>query len=137
MEYYHSTTAMRWLLCFDAGCICSYKWVEKFRCRLSLPMSLAAMAVEIIVSAVHDQEWLNRSSLVHDSGRASIMRIALLADIHGNLAALEAVLVELERLQPDYVVLDGDLINGAPFSTEVIDLVRTQDWVVVRGNHEF
>jgi hypothetical protein len=33
--------------------------------------------------------------------------------------------------------LDGDLINGAPFSTEVIDLVRSQDWVVVRGNHEF
>ncbi|MCC6458084.1 MAG: metallophosphoesterase [Caldilineaceae bacterium] len=65
------------------------------------------------------------------------MRIALLADIHGNLAALEAVMVELERLQPDYVVVDGDLINAAPFSAEVIDIVRAHDWVVVRGNHEF
>jgi predicted phosphodiesterase len=65
------------------------------------------------------------------------MRIALLADIHGNLPALAAVMVELERLQPDYVVLDGDLINGAPFSAEVIEVVRATDWVVVRGNHEF
>ncbi len=44
------------------------------------------------------------------------MRLAVLADIHGNLPALEAVLAELERLQPDAVVLDGDLINGVPFS---------------------
>lgn len=65
------------------------------------------------------------------------MQIAVLADIHGNLPALEAVLTRLEALQPDYVVLNGDLINGVPFSTEVIDLVRTRGWVVVRGNHEF
>jgi len=65
------------------------------------------------------------------------MRIALLADIHGNLPALEAVLAELDRLQPDQVVVDGDLINGVPFSPEVIDRVRALDWAVVRGNHEF
>lgn len=65
------------------------------------------------------------------------MRIALLADIHGNLAALEATMIELERLQPDYVVVNGDLINAAPYSSEVIDVVRAQDWTVVRGNHEF
>jgi predicted phosphodiesterase len=65
------------------------------------------------------------------------MRIAILADIHGNLAALEAVMAELERLQPDHVVVNGDLINGSPFSAEVIDLICTQDWAVVRGNHEF
>ena len=65
------------------------------------------------------------------------MRIALLADLHGNLPALEAVLAELERLQPDQVVVDGDLINGVPFSAAVIDQVRARDWLVVRGNHEF
>ncbi|MEX1020261.1 MAG: metallophosphoesterase [Litorilinea sp.] len=65
------------------------------------------------------------------------MRIAVLADIHGNLPALQAVVAELERLQPDYVILNGDLINAVPFSPEVIDLVRSQDWAVVRGNHEF
>jgi predicted phosphodiesterase len=65
------------------------------------------------------------------------MRIALLADIHGNLPALSAVMAELERLQPDHVVLDGDLINGAPFSAEVVAVVQRQPWTVVRGNHEF
>ena len=65
------------------------------------------------------------------------MRIALLADVHGNLPALHAVMAELETLQPDHVILDGDLINAVPFSAEVIDLVRVQNWAVVRGNHEF
>jgi predicted phosphodiesterase len=65
------------------------------------------------------------------------MRIALLADIHGNLPALEAVMQQLELLQPDQVVLDGDLINGTPFSRAVVDIVRRQEWAVVRGNHEF
>jgi predicted phosphodiesterase len=60
-----------------------------------------------------------------------------LADIHGNLPALEAVAAELERLQPDAVVVDGDIINAVPFTTQVIDYVRARDWVVVRGNHEF
>ena len=65
------------------------------------------------------------------------MKLAILADIHGNLPALDAVARELERLQPDYVVVNGDLINGVPFSAEVIDRIRTVDWVVIRGNHEF
>lgn len=65
------------------------------------------------------------------------MKIAILADIHGNLPALEAVIAELEHIQPDHVVVNGDLINGIPFSGEVIDRIRALDWVVVRGNHEF
>ncbi len=65
------------------------------------------------------------------------MRLALLADIHGNLPALQAAMTELERLQPDYVLLDGDLINATPFSAQVIDLIRPLGWTVVRGNHEF
>ncbi len=65
------------------------------------------------------------------------MRLAILADIHGNLPALEAVMVEVERHQPDVVVVDGDLINAVPFSSSVVDTIRAQDWLVVRGNHEF
>jgi predicted phosphodiesterase len=65
------------------------------------------------------------------------MRLALLADIHGNLPALEAVLAALEPLQPDHVVVNGDLINVVPFSGPVVDRVRALPWTVVRGNHEF
>lgn len=65
------------------------------------------------------------------------MKLAILADIHGNLPALEAVLAALEQIQPDYVVVNGDLINGAPFSVEVVDRICSLNWVVLRGNHEF
>ena len=60
------------------------------------------------------------------------MKLAILADIHGNLPALDAVARELERLQPDYVVVNGDLINGVPFSAEVIDRIRALGAVSVR-----
>ena len=65
------------------------------------------------------------------------MRLAIIADIHGNLPALEAVMAELERRQPDVVIVDGDLINAVPYSGPVVDVIRAQDWLVVRGNHEF
>ena len=65
------------------------------------------------------------------------MQLAVIADIHGNLPALHAVKAELERLRPDYVVLDGDLINPMPFNNRVVDVVRASNWAVVRGNHEF
>ena len=40
------------------------------------------------------------------------MRIAALYDIHGNLPALDAVLEELEDVQPDLIVLGGDIVSG-------------------------
>ncbi len=40
------------------------------------------------------------------------MRIAALYDIHGNLPALNAVLAELEAVQPDLIVLGGDIVSG-------------------------
>ena len=40
------------------------------------------------------------------------MQIAVLADIHGNLPALEAVAAEIERLRPDRVFVAGDFQNA-------------------------
>ncbi|RIH82892.1 phosphodiesterase [Meiothermus luteus] len=49
------------------------------------------------------------------------MRVAILADIHGNLPALEAVLADLGRVQPEVVVVNGDLVNRGPASREVVE----------------
>lgn len=63
-------------------------------------------------------------------------RFAILADIHGNLPALEAVLRDLETVAPDAVIVNGDVINRGPQSRECLALVRAQGWRVVFGNHE-
>jgi predicted phosphodiesterase len=65
------------------------------------------------------------------------LRLAILADIHGNIFALQAVAAKLEQLQPDAVIVNGDIINAIPFSDQVVDFLRGTDWIVVRGNHEF
>jgi predicted phosphodiesterase len=50
--------------------------------------------------------------------------VAALYDVEGNLPALEAVLAELERVQPDVVLFGGDLFCGAQ-PVEVIDRARS------------
>ncbi|MEM7537610.1 MAG: metallophosphoesterase family protein [Chloroflexota bacterium] len=64
------------------------------------------------------------------------MRLAILADIHGNLPALEAVLEDLQTQSPDAIYLAGDLINRCPWSNEVLAIALDQDWPSIQGNHE-
>lgn len=64
------------------------------------------------------------------------MRIGLLADIHGNLPALEAVLRTLKSTGVDAIVVAGDTIGYGPFPNECIDAVRASTDLVVAGNHE-
>ena len=62
------------------------------------------------------------------------MRIAIVADVHGNLRAFEAVLADLRQVAPDLVVHGGDLAYGGTHPAEVIDRVRALGWPGVRGN---
>jgi predicted phosphodiesterase len=64
------------------------------------------------------------------------MRIAVFADIHGNLAALDAVLAELGPLKPDRVVVLGDVVDGAPDSIACWRKVTGLGVPLLRGNHE-
>ena len=55
--------------------------------------------------------------------------------MHGNLPALEAALAEIEREDPDVVLVGGD-VSAGPFPAETLELLRTGgDGVVwIRGN---
>jgi putative phosphoesterase len=65
------------------------------------------------------------------------MRIAVLADIHGNLLALEAVLADLDSHAPDLVVNLGDHFSGPLQAAFTADLLLAQrHWVHIRGNHD-
>lgn len=62
------------------------------------------------------------------------MRVAVLADIHGNLPALEAVLADADVQGAERFVVLGDLADRGPFPAEVLALVRERASAVVRGN---
>jgi predicted phosphodiesterase len=62
------------------------------------------------------------------------MRIAVVSDIHGNLAALEAVIADLRVAAPDKVFHGGDLADGGAHPVEVVDTIRGLGWPGVLGN---
>lgn len=62
---------------------------------------------------------------------AKTPRIAIVSDIHGNFEALKALPNHFDEL---WVL--GDLVNYGPQPAEVIEFVRKQATLVVRGNHD-
>jgi len=70
-------------------------------------------------------------------GRAvTRVRYGILADVHGNLHALRAVLSELERVGVDRILFAGDLVGYGPQPNECVELVAGLDAVCVAGNHD-
>ncbi len=64
------------------------------------------------------------------------MRIAALADAHGNLLALEAVLADLRAQAPDLVVNLGDLVSGPFDPAGSADAQIALGCPTLAGNHE-
>jgi predicted phosphodiesterase len=63
------------------------------------------------------------------------VRVAALYDVHGNLPALEAVLVEIEREGVDEVVAGGDVVWG-PQQAECVTRLRAAGAHFLAGNCE-
>lgn len=63
------------------------------------------------------------------------MRLAILADIHGNLPALEAAIKDIEQNAVDGLIVAGDMVVG-PHSVEVVARLRQLDARMIRGNNE-
>lgn len=64
-----------------------------------------------------------------------LMKIAALYDIHGNLPALNAVLEELKEIQPDIIVVGGDILSG-PMPAQTLERLFQLGGQVrfIRGN---
>ncbi|MFS0636203.1 metallophosphoesterase family protein [Mesobacillus foraminis] len=62
------------------------------------------------------------------------MKIAFISDIHGNAVALDAVLENLKRNLVDKVYVLGDLCYRGPEPKRSLDLVRSLDTDVIKGN---
>lgn len=64
------------------------------------------------------------------------MLIAVLADIHGDLAALRAVMADAEANGAERLLVLGDIVGGGDESADCINALRDSDAIVVMGNHE-
>lgn len=64
------------------------------------------------------------------------MRTAVLSDVHGNMDALQRVLEDIDRVQPDSVYSLGDNIGYGPEPEGVIQTLRALRIPSVLGNHE-
>jgi putative phosphoesterase len=64
-------------------------------------------------------------------------KVAVLSDVHGNVAALEAVRKAIKREKPDVVAIGGDLVMNGPEPGAAIDAIRAMEAdgaIVVQGN---
>ncbi len=63
------------------------------------------------------------------------MRVAIIADIHGNQIALEAVLQDLAQQEEiDHIVIAGDLCLNGPCPGEVLETLQSIRCFVIQGN---
>jgi len=64
------------------------------------------------------------------------MRIACLADIHGNIHALEPILEQVENTQYDALICCGDMVGYGAFPNEVVEFLRAEGFQMLMGNCE-
>jgi len=64
------------------------------------------------------------------------MKIAFVADIHGNLPALEAVERDLASCAPAQIYCLGDVVGYGAEPWECLQHVRERGWGMLLGNHE-
>lgn len=64
------------------------------------------------------------------------MRIAIFGDVHGNIAALDAVLADIAAQAADRTYCLGDLVGYAAFPNEVTERIRRERIPTVMGNYD-
>ena len=63
--------------------------------------------------------------------------VAVITDVHGNLAALEAVLTRIDELSVDRVYCGGDLVGYGPRPDEVCRLIEQREIPTIYGNYDY
>lgn len=64
------------------------------------------------------------------------IRLAVLADVHGNLPALEAALDDVTRQGVDRIICLGDLADRGPYPHECVERVRAACHVTIAGDND-
>ncbi len=64
------------------------------------------------------------------------MRLAVIADVHANLPALESVLLRIDAIGVDSILCLGDTVGYNAQPAEALDLVLERCTYVLAGNHD-
>src|SRR5215471_17885555 len=64
------------------------------------------------------------------------MKLAVIADTHGNLPALEAVLADIARRGVTDIIDLGDCASGPLWPRETCEVLMARGFPTVRGNHD-
>ena len=64
------------------------------------------------------------------------MKFAIIADIHANLEALEAVLADSREQGCERYVCLGDVVGYGANPKECLEIVRKMEMSCVKGNHD-
>ena len=64
------------------------------------------------------------------------MKLAVISDIHSNLAALKKSLEYIHDVKPDKIVCLGDIVGYGPRPNECIEMIRDNCQISLMGNHD-
>lgn len=65
------------------------------------------------------------------------MKVGIVSDVHGDYGALETTLNKLKtEHQVSRVLCAGDLVGRGPEQNRVVDCIRKNEIITVRGNHD-
>jgi len=64
------------------------------------------------------------------------MLIALLSDIHANLPALQAAVIEAKTRGAKQIICAGDIVGYGPFPNEVCEYLKTNEIRSISGNYD-
>jgi putative phosphoesterase len=65
------------------------------------------------------------------------MKVGMISDVHGDYGALEKTLNKLKtEHQVSRILCAGDLVGRGPEQNGVVDCLRTNEIITVRGNHD-
>ena len=78
----------------------------------------------------------NQLAAAEAGAEAAPRSVAVLADVHGNLPALEAVIHDLDAVRPERVVVNGDMVNRGPEGVAVMERLHELGWTMTLGNHD-
>jgi hypothetical protein len=112
-----------------SGHFTAYSGILGRGCRFSRPPRLNYARLEL-------PETHNRAKLRPIGLGSTTMRLAVISDIHGNLAALEAVLADIKARGVDRTVNLGDCVTSPLWPKETFEALEALSLPTVRGNHD-